>query len=112
MKTILSIFLCAALVNATAQAQTNPPPVQPKSAALAMLVIAAAIVGLVIIIKVNSTVPSQHSPVTLVLEKSYDHGTWTPVATNTVVLNGQTPVEVFRDKMTDELAFYRARVLK
>jgi hypothetical protein len=114
MKTILSILLCAALVHATtAQAQTNdPPPMQPQGVALAVLIITAAVVGIVIIIKVNSTVPSQHSPVTLVLEKSYDNGTWTPVATNTVILNGQQPVDVFRQQMTDDLAFYRAHVLR
>jgi hypothetical protein len=113
MKTIFSILLCAALVHATtAQAQTNDPPPQPNNVLLAGLVITALVVGIVIIIKVNSTLPSQHSPVTLVLEASCLDGIWTPVATNTVILNGQRPIEVFRNQMTDDLVFYRAHVLK
>ena len=114
MKTILSILLCVVLVHATtAQAQTNdPPPVQPNNVLLAGLVLTALVVGIVIIIKVNSTLPSQTSPVTLVLEKSYYDANWVPQATNTVILNGRTPIEVFRADMTDEVACYRARVLK
>jgi hypothetical protein len=114
MKTILSILLCVALVHATtAQAQTNdPPPVQPNNVLLAGLVITAAVLGVLLVIKVSSTLPSQHSPVTLVLEASCLDGIWTPVATNTVILNGQRPVDVFREQMTDDLVFYRARVLK
>ncbi|MEI8281881.1 MAG: hypothetical protein WCG75_05715 [Armatimonadota bacterium] len=114
MKTFLSIILFVALVHATtAQAQTNdPPPVQPKNVLLAWLVLTALTVGIVIIIKVNSTLPSQTSPVTLVLEKSYYDGNWVAVSTNTVTLNGRTPIEVFRADMTDQVACYRARVVR
>jgi len=110
--TFLSIILCAALLSATTvQAETtNNPPNQ--TAFLAAFVITIGVIGVIILIKVHSTIPDQHVPVTLVLEKSYYDGNWIPQATNTVTLNGRTPIEVFRADMTDEVACYRARVLK
>jgi hypothetical protein len=110
--TFLSILLCGALLSATtvrAETTNNPPN---QTALLAAFVITMGIIGVIIIIKVNSTVPDQHQPVTLVLEKSYYDGNWVPQATNTVVLNGMTPIEVFQQDMTDEVACYRARVLR
>ena len=111
--TILSIILCGALLHATtAQAETTNDPPPNGTILLGVLVLSAAVIGVIIIIKVNSTLPSQTSPVTLVLEKSYYDANWVPQATNTVILNGRTPIEVFRADMTDEVACYRARVLK
>lgn len=113
MKTIITILLAAALLQATmVRAETTNDPPTNGSVLLGALVISAAVIGLIIIIKVNATVPSRTSPVTLVLERSYYDGNWVPLATNTVILNGLQPVEVFRQYMTDEVACYRARVAR
>lgn len=91
---------------------TNSPTPTPNFGAaggiLVLVVLAAA--GWAIY-KVKSTIPSDNRPVTFVLERSYDHGTWTPIFTNTITLNGTNAIEFFREQMTDQMAFYRAHKL-
>jgi hypothetical protein len=62
--------------------------------------------------RIASSIPDDHATVKVVLERSYDHSTWAPIATNTVTLNGSNPIEFFRAQTTDFAAFYRARVTK
>ncbi|MGC1453450.1 MAG: hypothetical protein WA830_25735 [Candidatus Sulfotelmatobacter sp.] len=113
MKLAIALLLCGLLLTEPILAQTNTPPPQPHSLLLVGFVLFCVAVGVWMIFKVSGTVPSQHTPVTLVLEKSTDgRATWAPVWTNTVTLNGTNAIEFFRDKMDDDSAFYRARVLK
>lgn len=92
----------------------NDQPVKPdKEYALQIAVVLVVLVaGATVIYKVKTTFPNVTGPVTLVLEKSLDHGSWSPVVTNTVVLNGTNAIEFFRSDMTDPSAFYRAKLLK
>lgn len=109
MKSILSIILSLCLTAMSVQAQsTNAPGPGPDSVIVVAFWIAVTSAGLIATIWVCSKY-SNNTPVTLVLQKSTDGGgTWTPVYTNTVVLNGTKPIEFFKDRMTDDLAFYRA----
>lgn len=114
MKTIAIITTIMFLALTT---PAKDEPKEPQGAAVApillgMLVITVAVTSVVVIVKLNSTVPSDTGPVTVVLEKSEDHAHWTPVATNTVVLAGMTPIEAFREDMRAGAAFYRARVAR
>jgi len=119
MKTFLTVILCLAIlqfsVNAS-QSVTNDQPEavqQPNSVLLGIIIIlTVVVVGATVVHKVKTTIPDNHSPVKLVLEKSMDHSNWTPVITNTVTLNGTNAIEFFREDMTDSIAFYRARVVK
>lgn len=127
MKTIISVVLITALACAPLNLDATPPPPQnppgdttegerrPKvntsdSWALAAIVLTAAAVGAYIVLKVHSKYKISRGPVTLVLESSADNANWLPVATNTVVLNGQEPMEAFRDVRRDFCKFYRVRV--
>ena len=113
MKLAIALLLCGLLLTEPILAQINAPPPQPHSLLLVGFVLFCVAVGVWMIFEVSGTVPSQHTPVTLVLEKSTDgRATWAPVWTNTVTLNGTNAIEFFRDKMDDDSAFYRARVLK
>ena len=113
MKTKLSIVL-GCLLCCPALAQTNQPQsrIEPQITAPCMILVVIAVTAAVgyAVLKVASLCPDQTSPVTLVLEKSNDHSTWTPVYTNTVVLNGTNRLDFFTFQMTDPCAFYRARV--
>lgn len=120
MKTILA-FILAGLLAAeplhlsaqSFQGRQAAAEMQTKSVVIVFaLTLSVLVVGTYAIFKVSQNIPNQHTPVTLVLESTADFGTWTPIATNTVVLNGQTPLEAFREKMTDPCRFYRARVVK
>lgn len=84
------------------------PPTENVGIAGGILILVVVTAAVYAVWKVKSTLPSDTRPVTLVLEKSYDHGTWTPVTTNTVTLNGTNAIEFFRAEMTDQMAFYRA----
>lgn len=86
------------------------PQVQEGSLALAALVLTVAAVAAYVVIKVHSNHKQFKGPVTLVLEKSGDNVNWVAVATNRVVLNGEDPMEVFREVRKDGHSFYRARV--
>jgi hypothetical protein len=112
MKKITSMLLVASLLALTFPAQADPPPKtdQAMGVLLGALVLGVAAVGVYVIIKVSSNVPSDTKPVTFVLEKSMDNATWAPIATNTVILAGRRPIECFRDRITDSSAFYRARL--
>lgn len=110
MKTI-TIAIIASLLCLAAPAQPKPEPITAP-VMLGMLVITVAVVSTVVIVKCNSTKPSDTVPVTVVLEKSEDHNHWTPIATNTVILAGITPVEAFSEQMRSGAAFYRGRVLR
>ena len=114
MKLTLALLLCGLLITEPILAQTNaPPPPQPHGILLVGFVLFCVAVGIWMIFEVSGTLPNQHGPVTLVLDKSTDgRATWAPVWTNTVTLNGTNAIEFFRDKMDDDSAFYRARVLK
>lgn len=113
MKTIATIT-AVCLLALTAPAKDKPEPPQPITAPvlLGCLVLTVTAVSVYVVVKCNSTIPSDTGPVTVVLEKSEDHSHWTPVATNTVVLAGMTPVEAFSEQMRGGAAFYRGRVLK
>jgi hypothetical protein len=123
MKTLITFLLCFCLVNATVFSQTNNNSAVATNSAspkfvltvteivLAIAILAVAGTAIYVVVKASSNIPQDNSQVTLVLEKSYDNRTWTPVATNTVVLHGQTPIDVFQEQMTDSMAFYRARQL-
>jgi hypothetical protein len=114
MKTLCSLMLCGAILHATTlQAQTNEPPIQPQGTFIILFVLTCVAAGGYIIFRVSKTVPNQDAQITLILDKSSDgRATWTPIFTNTVVLHGHDPLEFFRDQMTDDLAFYRARLQK
>ena len=114
MKLAIALLLCGLLLTEPILAQTNAPaPPQPHSLLLVGFVLFCVAVGVWMIFKVSGTVPSQHTPVTLVLEKSTDgRATWAPVWTNTVTLNGTNAIEFFRDKMDDDSAFYQRGWLK
>jgi len=111
-KLFTTLILCIALVQpGFAQSKTNDPPIQPQGTFLVAFVLGCVMVGAYLIWKIRGTLPSQTSPVTLVLEKSVDgKATWTCVFTNTVRLQGTNAIEFFRDRMTDDMAFYRVRV--
>jgi hypothetical protein len=117
MKTTIALILCACLATSGVRAEVRKekqPPVkkedrQPQFFWGVLLVLSITAAGAYVVIKVSSKFPSPQTPVRVVLEKSYDNATWTPVVTNTVILNGQQPVELFRDHMTDFTAMYRAR---
>ena len=97
MKTIIALTLCCALCAAQAQSTNAPAKGQnePKFGLACMIVVSIAVAGIVgyAVYRVASLCPDQHSPVTLVLEKSNDHSNWSPVYTNTVILNGTNAVD-------------------
>lgn len=77
-----------------------------------MVVLAVVSLGATVYFMAKKNLPGPDQPVTLVLEKTYDFGTWTPVVTNTVVLGTNSWTEVFRvDMKKDKNAFYRTRQL-
>lgn len=110
MKTLVTFLLCLMLAT-PARTEPDPEPVAAAPVMLGLLVLGIGVAAAIVVIKVCSTVPSDTVPVTFVLEKSTDHANWIPVVTNTVTLNGQSPIEVFRGQMKEDVAFYRARKL-
>ena len=77
-----------------------------------MLVLTVGAAGIYVVVKIHSTHSTDSGPVTVVLEKSEDHANWTPVATNTVVLAGMQPIEVFSEDMRHGAVLFRARILR
>lgn len=125
MKTFITAVLCFCLMAMTLNAgDTNSVPTGTNTTAVAstphptlvleiMFSLVVIAVGVAVVIKVKGAVPNQNAVISLVLEKSYDHGTWTPVYTNAnVQLQGTNMIDFFTDQMTDQNAFYRARKLK
>jgi hypothetical protein len=118
-KRITTLLIAAMLLNAlqiqAAKKKVEVDPRQPKITILELMIfigISACVLSSVsyVIVKVHkNTITPQDIPVTLVLEKSFDHVTWVPVITNTVTLHGTNEVEFFREHQTDTIAFYRTR---
>ena len=108
MKRTLSLILVGFMLTLTLPAQEK----QPKRDGIwcVAFVIGCVVVAGYVIWRVHATTATPDTPVQLVLEKSMDHGTWTPVVTNTVILKGTNWVDVFSEKMTDPICFYRARI--
>ena len=115
MKAIIAVLLCACLLAAQAQTNEVNQPQKPNvtlcEAGFVLLVVGLA--G-ILIIKIYGHCPTQKDKVMVYIDKSNDgRATWTCIATNgPIVLNGTDPLEVYRDELTDTLAFYRARVKK
>lgn len=76
---------------------------------LGALIVSMAVIGIYCVVTINSTLPSDKSPVTLSLQKSSDHSNWETVCTKTVTLNGTDAIEFFREEMVDNVAFYRVK---
>jgi hypothetical protein len=113
MKTTTMILALALLLPANITAgpdpETDPKPAAIAAPMLGTLIIGMAIIGVYCVITINSTLPSDKSPVALSLQKSNDHSNWETVCTKTVTLNGTDPIEFFRDEMVDNVAFYRVK---
>lgn len=126
MKDIIRILLVFAVLNigfsqslpVLPPADPVPPPPEPTQEEKAAGWIVGAIfltvcaVGAYVIVKVASNVPSDTQPTTFVLETSDDNYSWTPVATNRVVLAGRRPIECFKDKIDHHHMFYRTRIYR
>ena len=112
MKRIISLILVGGFLHLAAVqagAQSNDPPAQPKVLWAIVACLAVVAVGVTVTIYVYNKYDTT-GPVTVILEKSYNNGDWTPILTNSVVLNGRRPIELFQDRMDDGLALYRARI--
>lgn len=114
MKRIIILALCGALLQGSVQAQSKDPPVEPNGGLfIAAFVLSCVAFGGYIIFRVSKTLPKEDAVVTIVLEKSSDgRATWVPVFTNTVALHGHEPLDFFRDRMDDQYAFYRGRIVR
>lgn len=116
---LIGFILCFALATEPLMAQgTNNPSASKESHGPAFgigyviggIVLAIGGTAVYCIVKVCGKLPSDKGTVTLILEKSPDHATWMPIATNTVTLNGQEPIEIFSEVIRkDQNAFYRTR---
>ncbi len=112
MKTITTILLVLVLAWTPLHAgeSTNTPPTE-KSLALAAFLISAALVAGAIVIYVQKRDHQPTGPVDVVLEGSADNVHWNPILTNTVVLNGRLPIEIYREHpIRRDGRFYRAKV--
>lgn len=109
---ILIISLVALPMHGADGSKKKDGPAPESSLGLAILVLTAAAVAAYVVIKVHSKHKQLQGPVTLVLEKSGDNVHWTPVSTNRVVLNGEEPIEFFREVRKDGHSFYRAIVVQ
>lgn len=109
---ILIISLVALPMHGAGGSKKKQTEVQEGSIFLAALVLTAAAVAAYVVIKVHSKHKQLQGPVTLVLEKSGDNVHWTPVSTNRVTLNGEEPIEFFREVRKDGYSFYRAIVVQ
>ena len=114
MKTIISSILCFVLTCLPLNLNAgNTNSIHPQFAVLEVVVgLTILVVGTATIIKVWN-VMGRVANVTLVLEKSTDHSSWTPIYTNTVTLytNSVDATTFFQEQMTDSTAFYRAHPL-
>lgn len=117
MKTLIALILAVALPAASLQAQQPRPTPKPDTIVEVGLFLVVASVGIYVIVKVSSKLPTAYPPGTLSLDRSYDQKQWTPIYTNTSyisITSDKLPggVEVFREIMdTQTNAFYRARKL-
>lgn len=110
MKTRLCItLLLASILSAQpALTSTNSPP--SKIALLPIIVLTAAAVGTLLIVKAYKANGGGGTIPRLCLEKSTDRATWETVTCMTnVTLNGTNPIVIFEGQMTDSAALYRAR---
>ena len=126
MKTIISLLLVFVTLNmGFAQSLPTLPPADPmpplpeltpeeKAAGwiVGAIFLTVCAVGAYVIIKVSSNVPSDTAPTTFVLESSNDNYSWTPIATNRVVLAGRRPIECFKDRIDGHWMFYRTRIMR
>jgi hypothetical protein len=112
MKTLITVLLCV-LLSQVAPIRLNAEPPPKDTVVLVAFIVAICAVGVYAVVHIYGKYEEQTGPVTCVLLKSYSHGagTWSPVATNTVILNGRNPIEVFRDRMTDPTAFYKVQIV-
>jgi hypothetical protein len=111
MKTIITLLL---IITLAIPVHAQPKDPQPIAAPIILgcLVLVVGATATYVIIKCHSTNDNDKGPVRVVLERSPDHATWTPIATNTVVLNGQSPIDAFQDSIRNDGAFYRAKAVK
>jgi len=115
MKLIVTLALCVALLAATTPTlgQQAPPP-QPQSVALVCFMLGCCLVGMVLVVTIYSCSPPR-GPVTVILYESCDgRATWTPVATNTVVLGTNAPIAIFSQIIdgAPQCCFFKAVVVK
>jgi len=112
MKTLITVLLCV-LLSQVAPIRLNAEPPPKDSILLGAILVAVCAVGAYAVVHIYGKYEEQTGPVTCVLLKSYSHGagTWIPVATNTVVLNGRNLIEIFRERMTDPTAFYKVQIV-
>ena len=116
-KLVVATLMCVSLLAQPVLADSGNHPKKDSPEAviapvvLGLLLLTVAAVGVYCVISVSQKIPANNGTVTVILEKSKDHSTWIPISTNTVTLNGQTPIELLRDQMTDSCAFYRARTI-
>lgn len=110
MKKTITLLLCLLIIALPLKAGDAPQHTKDTTFLLAALVVTAAVVATVVVIKVYSTLPSDTRPVTLVLEENTGIG-WHAIATNTVTLNGTNALAFFSKQMSDPMAMYRAKKL-
>lgn len=114
MKLLISTILCACLLACEFQANAVEGPAKERqvgqnAVVLGLFVLCCVACGGYIIWKVRQANPPVGAKATLALDKTYDWSTWTPVCTNTFVLTNACWLELFREQMTEECAFYRVR---
>lgn len=110
MKAIISIIIALALsIQCCMAGQKDTEPQMSAPVVLGMLVLAVAATATIVVVKIYSTHSNDRGPATVVLEKSDDHVHWSPIATNSVVLDGTNPVHLFDENLMNGSSFYRAR---
>ncbi len=113
MKTIILSTLVACLLLAWTPVirgaeSTNLPPAEQHLVAGIILVGIALIAGAVVV-HLSTKNKQPMGPVDVVLQGSADNVTWENIVTNTVVLNGRDPLEIYREYPRRDGKFYRAK---